>query len=50
MEKEYCDDCFCRMRAWDYDENDKVVQWDHCDHKDRGIPISMVKECPGRIE
>jgi len=53
MDEKYCDDCFCRMRAHGFrydikDENGNptYTSWVHCDHKDREMPIDLVKICP----
>ena len=54
MEKEYCDDCFYRMLTHDgfrgglKDDQGrpKLVMWDHCDHKDRQMPIAFFDICP----
>jgi len=54
MEKEYCADCYCRMLAHDgfeggvkdADGQPKLMTWEHCDHKDRQMPIALFNICP----
>ena len=46
MDKKICDECYYRMRAWNYDHHGQVISWDHCDHKDGNLPIERIKVCP----